>query len=156
MSMKTDCWTISLLLIFLFLSLSMASHAQTGSGDIELGVLIGEPTGISVQVWQSRNRAIDGAVAWSFEDDENLHIHSDYLFYDPLEADTGVFSFYYGLGARALLTDDPRFGARFPIGLHYDFYENPFSLFFEVAPILDLIPATEFTVNGGIGVRYTL
>lgn len=142
----------------LFLSL-FHSHDLLGqgrSGSTELGILLGEPTGISIQVWQSSKTAIDGAIAWSFEEDDNLHVHADYLFYKPLEAEYGVFSFFYGFGARALMADDPRFGGRVPIGLHYQFPEERVSLFLEVAPILDLVPATEFTMNGGIGVRIRL
>jgi hypothetical protein len=143
-------------LLLIFINSNQPAVAQGSSGDTELGVLLGEPTGISVQVWQSRTNAIDGAVAWSFEGEDNLHIHADYLFYRPLEAEYGVFSFFYGFGARALLADDPRFGGRFPIGLHYQFPEERISLFLEVAPIMDLVPATEFTMNGGIGVRVRL
>lgn len=137
---------------------SFLNHAQAQyrSGSTELGVVLGEPTGVSIQVWQSGTRAIDGALAWSFGRDDKIHVHADYLKHDQLSVDRGSLTFFYGIGARAILADDAKFGPRFPIGLHYVIPDSRFSLFFEVAPIFDLVPATDFDVNGGIGVRYFL
>jgi len=43
---------------------------------------------------------------------------------------------------------------RIPIGVSYYFANDPLELFFEIVPILDLAPATEFSGNGGFGIRY--
>lgn len=147
---------LSTVLLLLGLSLLNKAHAQYRPGSTELGVVLGEPTGISIQVWQSGTTAIDGALAWSFGRHDKIHIHADYLKHDQLSVDRGSLTFYYGIGARAILTDDARFGARIPVGLHYVIPDSRVSLFFEVAPVLDLIPATDFDVNGGIGARYFL
>lgn len=147
---------ISLILLLGITILYSNAEAQSRPGNTELGIILGEPTGISLKLWQTQNTAIDGAVAWSFGRNESVHIHADYLIHTDLEADRGSFMFYYGLGARALLADDPRFGARIPVGLQYIIPSTRLSLFFEVAPTFDLIPATKFGVNGGIGIRYFL
>lgn len=143
-------------LFFVGLSLFNTAQAQYRPGSTELGVVLGEPTGISIQVWQSGTTAIDGALAWSFGKHDKIHVHADYLKHNQLSVDRGSLTFYYGIGARAILTDDARFGARIPVGLHYVIPNSRISLFFEVAPVLDLIPATDFDVNGGIGARYFL
>ncbi len=146
---------LSLFLIsLLFLSTSL--QAQSRPGSTELGVILGEPTGISAKFWQSGTSAIDAAAAWSFGKEESLHLHASYLKHKPLEAEAGSLYLYYGIGARALFADDPRFGARIPVGLQYNIEDTRLSLFFEVAPTFDLVPATDFGVNGGIGVRYFL
>ena len=141
---------------FLGFSFLNTAHAQYRPGSTELGVILGEPTGVSIQVWRSGTTAIDGALAWSFGRHDHVHAHADYLKHDQLSVDRGSLTFYYGIGARAILADDARFGARIPVGLHYVLPDSRFSLFFEVAPVLDLIPATDLDVNGGIGVRYFL
>lgn len=146
---------LSLLLIS-SLFLTSALHAQSRPGSTELGVILGEPTGISAKLWQSGSTAIDAAAAWSFGKEESLHLHASYLKHNALEAEAGNLYLYYGLGARALFADDPRFGARVPVGLQYIIENTRLSLFFEVAPTFDLVPATDFGVNGGIGVRYFL
>lgn len=148
--------TILSFVLFIGFSLFNTAHAQYRSGSTELGVILGEPTGISVQVWQSGTTAIDGAIAWSLGKNDTIHIHADYLKHDQLSVDRGSLTFYYGIGARAILADDARFGARIPIGLEFIIPNNPISMFVEVAPVFDLIPATDFDVNGGIGVRYIL
>lgn len=140
---------------FLFAFFSEA-EAQYRPGNTELGIILGEPTGISLKFWQSRSTAIDAAVAWSFGQNESVHLHASYLVHNHLDVDTGTLYFFYGIGARALLRDDPKFGARIPVGLQYIFPSTRLSMFFEVAPIMDLIPATSFGVSGGIGVRYFL
>lgn len=143
-------------ILFISVSLLNTSNAQYRPGKTELGVVLGEPTGISLQVWQTSTTAVDGALAWSFGRDDKIHIHADYLIHNPLEVNRGLLTFYYGIGARAILTDEARFGARIPVGLQYIIPDSRVSLFFEVAPIFDIIPATDFDVNGGIGVRYFL
>jgi hypothetical protein len=143
-----------LFLSFLFISTSL--QAQNRPGSTELGIILGEPTGISAKFWQSGTTAVDAAAAWSFGKEESLHLHASYLKHSPLDVEEGSLYLYYGLGARALFADDPRFGARIPVGLQYNIEASRLSLFFEVAPTFDLIPATDFGVNGGIGVRYFL
>lgn len=142
--------------LFFLLFFTTVLHAQYRPGSTELGVVLGEPTGVSIQVWQSGRTAIDGALAWSLGRNDKIHIHADYLKHDQLSVDRGSLTFFYGIGARAILADDARFGARIPVGLHYVIPDSRITLFFEVAPIFDLMPATDFDVNGGIGVRYIL
>jgi hypothetical protein len=147
---------ISLFIICGTLILISDVKAQSRPGNTELGIILGEPTGISFKFWQSRSTAIDAAVAWSFGRNESVHLHASYLIHNNLDVNSGVLHFYYGIGARTLFRDDPEFGARIPIGLQYIFPSTRLTMFFEVAPTMDLIPSTSFGVNGGIGARYFL
>ena len=71
------------------------------------------------------------------------------------EADVGRMLFYAGIGGRVKAEeDDSRIGVRVPLGLDYVFAGPPLDVFFEVAPVLDVAPGTDFRVNGGIGIRY--
>lgn len=124
-----------------------------------LGVILGEPTGISFKQWLSRTTAIDAGVAWSFANSGAMHIHVDYLIHnfswiksaDPVGSRLNV---YYGIGGRVKFETDSRAGARGVIGLDYFFRNAPLDVFLEIAPILDLAPSTDFSLNGGIGIRY--
>lgn len=148
---------LSVLLLVFAVSTIQTAEAQNRPTNTELGVILGEPTGISFKLWQSGSNAIGGAVAWSLGRNETVHLHADYLFHNDLDADQGVLLFYYGPGVRTLFSDNnPRVGVRFPVGLQYNVEDTRLSLFFEVAPILDLIPATTFGVNGGLGFRFFL
>lgn len=146
---------ISILLFTLFaLGVTVESvKAQNPPDNTEIGILIGEPTGISLKFWGSGNTALDLGVAWSLGRGGAIHLHGDYLFHHEVDPELDNLLFYYGIGARALLTDDARFGARIPVGLQYIIPETRLSLFFELAPLFDLVPETEFDVNGGVGIR---
>lgn len=138
----------------LVLAVPMAGRAQGGTG---LGVMVGEPTGLSAKTWVSGNTALDLGLAWSFVDDGAAHLHGDYLFHNfgAFDVDRGALPVYYGIGLRAIFRDDDaRLGLRVPVGVDYIFSGSRADLFFELAPLLDLTPETEFRLNGAAGMRY--
>jgi len=67
---------------------------------VGLGVIVGEPTGISGKLWLSGKTAIDGAVAWSFDKNAKLQVHGDFLIhkFDLIIVDKGRLPLYYGIG----------------------------------------------------------
>ncbi len=121
-----------------------------------LGIIVGSPTGISGKLWLTRATAVDAAAAWSFVDPAAFHLHADYVMHVSLPADLehGSLLLDFGAGARVKLEDDARIGVRVPVGLVYLFKSVPLDLFVEVAGVVDLIPATEFELNAGLGVRF--
>ena len=148
-------------------SQAMGQIALVDAGDAEIGILLGEPTGISAKYWTTGNTAVDVGIAWSFGDGGNFHLHADYLFhnFDFFDVDKGALPIYFGIGGRLRFEDDDnalvgeddddyRVGLRVAIGIEYILESNPFGFFFEIAPIVDFLPDTEADVNGGIGVRY--
>jgi hypothetical protein len=66
----------------------------------------------------------------------------------------GRLPLYFGIGARLKLGDPTRFGVRIPVGVSYIFEEASLDIFFELVPIFDLAPDTDFKVGWGIGIRY--
>jgi len=155
-----------MLVLFLagFLATPLAA-AEVGAGTWELGVIMGEPTGLSAKYWMSQANAIDFGVAWSFKGEGQFHLHADYLYhkYDIFKVDSGSLPLYFGIGGRLRFdNDDPRFdddndvrlGLRIVLGLEYVVEDYPMSLFFEIAPIMDFVPETEGDINGGLGIRY--
>jgi hypothetical protein len=144
---------IALLLVFAVLCVGAAASS------VGLGVMAGEPTGLTVKVWNGSRHALDGAAGWSIGEGGRLYLHGDYLWHryelDPDEFE-GTVPYYFGVGCRVLLheDDESRFGVRFPIGLDYLFDNGRFDVFIEVAPVLDLVPETDFDLSGGVGARY--
>jgi len=146
--------------LFLALAAGLAS-AQTGraGGNIGLGAIFGEPTGVSFKYWSSRTMAFDAAAAWSFVNGGSFQLHADVLFhsFDLIKVDKGRMALYYGFGGRFKSEDengDAVLSLRLPIGISYEFEKSPFELFFEVGPMLNLAPSTEFDIGGGMGFRY--
>ncbi len=134
--------------------------AETGrvvnTGDIELGVLLGEPTGIGGKIWTGWNTGIDFGMAWSFAKDGYLHAHAGYVFhnFNTFQIREGELPAYFGVGGRIRFDHDLRVGLRMSLGMEYYFDAAPVGLFMEIAPVFDFTPETEAGANGGIGVRY--
>ncbi len=143
-----------------------AAAGDPDTGTWELGVILGEPTGLSAKYWTTTNTALDFGAAWSFEKDGNLHLHCDYLYhnFEIFKVDEGSLPLYFGIGGRVRFEDDDhkdldndhgtRVGLRLVLGLEYLVAAYPMSVFFEIAPIVDVAPKTEGSMNGGLGIRY--
>jgi len=146
------CGLTFVLLILVFFPQSARSQ-EKGWG---LGIILGEPTGVSFKKWLNKDHAIDAAAAWSFGNEDAFHLHADYLFHNRnlINIDGNRIPFYYGVGGRLKFQDQSRFGIRFPVGITFFIREAPIDLFFELVPILDLAPSTDFDLNAAIGARY--
>jgi hypothetical protein len=145
---------VLLAVLFFTASVGMVEAAEIrGFG---LGVLLGEPTGLSAKAWLGDVSAVDGAAAWSFQGEDSFYFHSDYLLHyaDWPVSDAGILSGFAGIGGKLHLEEDLRLGLRIPFGLSYSFDSVPVELFIEFAPGVDLIPATQGAFTGGLGVRY--
>jgi hypothetical protein len=150
-------------LFFIYASVINEIHAQ-GQNDPQrfgLGIMIGEPTGITGKYWMNSTNALAGGVAWSFRGpshrrSSNIHLHLDYQAhnFNLFNVEQGTMGFYYGIGGRLRTGGDANIGVRIPLGLNYLFADNPLEIYFEIVPILDLMPQTDLAGNGGIGIRY--
>lgn len=149
-----------ILVITLFTGLNPDSaKAQAnpeGGQNFGIGLMLGEPTGISVKSWNGDRTAFGIGAAWSLSGrNEAIHLHADYLVHSWFSGvDRGRLAFYYGIGGRIIFADDATAGVRIPLGLNYVFENAPFDLFVEAVPILDLTPDTELAGNGAVGIRY--
>ncbi len=152
-------------LILTVLATTSAVYAQEGFG---LGIIVGEPTGISIKSWLGGKHAIDAAGAWSFSENQSFQFHSDYLVHLvgvlPPAVNQSQLSLFTGIGGRIKFKegnegkgrndDEHLLGVRIPLGISYLFAGAPVDLFVEVVPILDVFPDTEFDINGAIGARF--
>jgi hypothetical protein len=145
-------WVQIIGILIIFSSTTLLAKGR----DFGLGVIIGEPTGISFKYWNDAASAIDGAVAWSFGDESAFHLHADYLLhaFEVIKVSQGALPLYYGIGVRLKLQKKDNMGIRIPFGIAYHFKNAPLDVFFEIVPVLELIPSTELSFNGAFGLRY--
>ncbi len=136
------------------LLVGIAAHAQDKNAGI--GIILGEPTGFSYKQWTSETTAIDAAIAWSFVDEQSLHLHSDFLMhhFDIFPVTVGKLPLYYGIGGRIAFRSDVEIGVRIPVGANYLFDDVPIGAFLEIVPGINVIPSTDFYLNAAIGARY--
>jgi len=148
MKKKIALWSVIVLL-----GTTSISAQDSGFG---AGVLFGQPTGISLKMWMTEATALDAGVAWSFYNNGFFRVHLDFLMHKHhfIKVSDGNLAGYLGIGPKLGFGNDFVIGARIPLGFDYMFEEAPVDIFLEVAPGLDLTPATKGFVEGGIGVRY--
>lgn len=137
--------------------------------NIGLGLIIGEPTGISAKVWTSNENAFDFGLGWSIGKDRignsngndngvsRVRIHADYLWhsFDALHT-SGRLPLYYGFGARFNSGSEGNSSEaiRTVLGITWMPQEMPIDVFLEVVPSLQLAPSRGFGFDAGIGARY--
>jgi hypothetical protein len=146
-----------MLALVVFVMVALHTNARSQDSGFGAGIIIGEPTGFSLKGWLDAKSAIDAGLAWSFVRGSSFHIHADYLFHSfNVFNTTEKIPLYFGVGGRIKTSkdSDSRVGVRGVIGVGYFFKDAPVDLFLEVAPVIDLTPATELQINAGFGARY--
>jgi hypothetical protein len=145
-----------LFVILLFAICIIPAQLLAQDSGIGLGIILGEPTGISIKSWFGNREAFDVAVAWSFEGEGAIHIHADYLMHNfrLFRVEKGDLVFCYGIGVRVKTEQKTQIGVRFPFGLSYLFEKAPVEIFFELGPIMNLSPKTRFRMTTCVGIRY--
>jgi len=147
-----------ILVLLVLLAVSGVLFAQQSFGDrLGIGIILGEPTGLSLKMWTGDRGAFDAAVAWSFTGSA-VYIHIDYLMHVlPSSPRTpGSLSVYLGLGGTLLVAGGVQVGLRMPIGINYLFARFPIGIFAELAPGVLLTPSTAFRLGGGAGIHFYL
>jgi hypothetical protein len=137
-------------------SLNMQELKENASG-FSLGILFGEPAGLSAKVTWPDSMALDAALAWSFlSDNPGLYVHSNLLYHlNGFQMDNGAFFRpFVGIGGAINIESDFKIALRIPLGLSYYFTMLPLEVFIEAAPGLLLFPETSAYFAGGIGIRY--
>jgi hypothetical protein len=147
----------------LTVALFLLNQSLFAREELQLGVILGAPTGISAKLGLGDNRSIDAAFAKSLDHDLGLEFTSDYLIEKARSFDIDAPSpldMYFGIGARIGIIDngahdgDLSFGPRAPIGVTYNFMNPNIQFFTELALILNVVPHTEVDLEAAIGARY--
>lgn len=129
----------------------------SGRRGLGVGVIVIEPTGVSVKGWLDNKSSVNLAVGWP---KDATHIHADYAFHNfsAVRVDEGDLALYMGVGGRLKMWDDTarddQLAVRVPLGIDYIFEGGRLDLFLEVVPALVVAPDSDFEVDGALGVRF--
>ena len=144
--------------ILLILFSSLLYSQDKGSG---IGIMLGEPSGISLKQWFSSETAVDVGIAYSLVQTSSMLIQLDYVIhnYNLISVSKGKLSLYYGIGGRMKFKDDDNsggstIGLRIPVGLDYQFSSDPVDVFVEIVPVIDFAHVTKLNFSGSLGLRY--
>ncbi len=168
--LRRSAFTLAIYLILIaipaFASQAFAAGPQ-GKGP-GVGIILGEPSGLTGKYWLSVSNAVDLHVSFDFSD-EAFVLLSNYLYHFDL-ARVGNSSvelpLYVGVGGKLLFDgdnksgsannneDDVGLGVRAPFGLSILPTRTPLEFFVEIGLGLRIIPRTSADIDGGLGVRY--
>lgn len=149
-------------LIALAASLVLSAAACGAEGPFGVGIVVGEPTGISLAYRPGGARMLQGAAAWDLTSPGGLTFTGDYLFlFDKsLKLERRAIPLYVGVGGKlSLLVGGSEeiplgLGFRVPLGVRWPFDSTPLEAFLELVPGLRLIPDTAFDAGAGLGLRW--
>jgi len=151
--------TNKILISFALLLIFMAP-LQAGQNRQGLGIIIGAPTGLSYQRFLDNRQAMDAALAWNFGGNGFISLHGDYLWHgrNYYRLENLPMNIHLGLGLAIASIDgnqDDRvlMGIRFPVGTSWMSHELPLEIFTEIVPIFEILPASAFDLDAGIGFR---
>lgn len=128
-----------------------------------IGIILGDPTGVSGKYWLNDTQAFDLAISWrtgtigevkNSESKTSLTVHSTYLIHDYSVFSNKHLPAYYGVGGTISLQKDLAVGIRGAVGIDYLFPNLPLDAFIEFAPTFYLIPSSVFHIGFGLGIRY--
>jgi hypothetical protein len=133
-------------------------------GTFGIGIILGEPTGVSAKLYLSDDQAIQAALGSAFISG-GLQIDADYLFHPWIlqDQDSFVMPVYLGPGVRVIDYEGSATGnhlapgLRAVIGILFDFKTVPIDAFVEVAGVAGYdFGKKKFdpALNAGAGVRY--
>jgi len=134
-------------------------------GTLGVGIILGEPTGITAKLYLEDDQAIQAAVGSAFIGG-GLQIHADYVFHPYIlqTRPSFVLPVYVGPGLRLIDYTDGRDSSSFALGLRvvggllFDFKEVPLDAFIEVAGVFEYEfkdgAGAGIKLNAGAGVRY--
>lgn len=132
-------------------------------GSFGIGIVLGEPTGISAKLYLEDDTAIQGALGINFIG-SGVQANAEYLFHPWVvqERDLFVLPIYLGPGVRFIqyggrgVDSHVAIGLRGVIGMLFDFKTQPLDAFVEAGGVLeyDFTEDFEVALNIGAGVRY--
>ncbi len=162
--MKPSLYAVITFFMLLFAGATIAQDRNFG-----LGVILGEPTGISAKLWASSATAFDFGLGWSVGGDRisdynggynggsRVHFHMDYLWhwFDAIHS-SERFPLYTGVGGRINTGAGYNNSAavRGVFGIVWLPHRTPIDVFLELVPSLQVVPSTGFGIDAGLGARF--
>ena len=144
---------VILILCVVFLSI----NAFTQKGDFGMGIILGNPTSLSVKYWTGKVTAIDASLGYRYGSANHLYLNTDFLFHLwAVEKEEGAIKVYLGAGAGLGFVSDLSFSIRAPVGASMFLDNIPLELFAELVPTLQVFGEGDirFRMEGYLGARW--
>jgi hypothetical protein len=140
----------------------LAAPPAANNRPFGLGVILGEPSGISAKYFLDQRHALDLALDFSAVDDA-FYVHGDYVLHLPGVLPSlpgGLWLAYVGVGGKLKLrerdrkSDEASLSVRIPLGITWMPRGAPIDVFVELVPGVRVLPSTDPDLDAGLGVRW--
>lgn len=155
--MKSTTTLLFFLVAGLLFGSAEEAQAQYRRGGLGIGGQLGDPSGLTLKLYRRPGFAYDFLLAWDLDADVLfLNVHG--LYERPLR--TAPVRFFYGPGLyvgfrdRDPADDEVVLGISGSFGVNY--FIEQFELFAQLTPRLRVVPDTDGSLGGGIGLRFYL
>ena len=137
----------------------------TPSSGVSVGLVLGDPTGISLKFWGVGNGMAFQlhAGGGGFISPATIAFSGSLLFHTALTRQTPINGYmgvgaYVGMHTRKYDSDYGVMGLQMPLGLEFIFSEAPLDIFMEIPPIFYITTDGNmgFGLSMGIGLRFIL
>jgi len=137
--------------------LPQQAQAQRRSGDVGIGLQLGQPSGLSLAVYRPNSIGLDILAAWDLDDFFYVNPHG--IFTTRL-GDGDRFHLFFGPGAYVGIFERPQASEAIRLGLSatgglsvmFDILE----IYARITPRLPLFDETNTHIGGGVGIRLYL
>jgi hypothetical protein len=156
------------IILFIFVgifTICNLSYAQS----FGIGIILGSPTGFTTKFIMTQRSAIAANIGWSLGDNPRLHFTCDYQFLFPTvlrwtddmsgeQKEIKNLIPYIGIGGRFKFKEnEPANEAELNIGLRLgggaEYKISKFGIFLEIYPVVNILPSTDYDIEGGLGTR---
>jgi len=178
--LKATKWMAFVTVAILGMSWTASATAQ-GAGPFGLGLILGEPSGLTGKYWLDGAQGVQAHLAFSLDEHDRgrdyFIVIADYLYHIDvfnMKSSSVDLPIYVGIGGKiSILTDnddycndrfhdnrycdddnDVGLGVRIPVGLDLLLRKAPLEFFLEIVPGLRIFPSTDGDIDGGLGARY--
>ncbi|MBA3451989.1 MAG: hypothetical protein H0T42_02695 [Deltaproteobacteria bacterium] len=146
------------------IEVAAAEGSRAGDkGTFGIGIILGEPTGISAKLYLQDDQALQAGLGFAFIS-SGIHLHVDYVFHPWIlqSRDSFVLPVYLGPGVRLINREKSgdkqafALGLRGVVGLLFDFKTVPIDAFVEVAGVFEIEfdDGPGLDINAAAGARY--
>jgi hypothetical protein len=139
-------------LFFILLVVLLANASFSQGHGLGLGLMIGEPTGISCKGWVTNSGAIQLGVGYpSLSSRGGTAVSAEYLWHSHIFRSHEYFPLFYGLGG---IFGSDLMGARGVLGIAWWPHRSSIDVFLQLVPTIYFEPTSHFEFEFGFGVRY--
>lgn len=146
--------------LILWMALTLPTAQANSRGPFSLGVVLGEPLGLSAQYQLEREQHLHLITGASLGSSLFFSIdwtrHSERWVSTLIQRPSPLIS-YWGLGTSLGMStkkDPVVWSFRIPFGLEWSLRSEPFEFFLELVPGVRILSSIAFIVEGGIGARF--